>query len=185
MAKCQPSSIDMPAHRRNANYAQNVFVRRFAWMLLRPLFRYSPRLLYGWRNMLLRMLGAKIGKSVRIYPTADVFFPWNLEVGDDSAIAWDVRLYCLGKITIDSHCLISQGAHLCAGSHDYRQSNLPLLTPPIVIQDGVWCAADCFIGPDVQVGAGAVVGARAAVFKNVEAGTIVGGNPAKVLARRE
>jgi len=48
----------------------------------------------------------------------------------------------------------------------------------------VWVAADSFIGPGVTIGTGAIIGARSAVFKNVEAWTVVGGNPAKVIKRR-
>ena len=36
----------------------------------------------------------------------------------------------------------------------------------------------------VTVGEGAVVGARAAVFKNIEPWTVVGGNPAKYIKKR-
>jgi putative colanic acid biosynthesis acetyltransferase WcaF len=49
----------------------------------------------------------------------------------------------------------------------------------------VWVAADAFIGPGVIIGQGAVVGARSAVFKNVERWTVVGGNPAKFIKKRE
>lgn len=45
-------------------------------------------------------------------------------------------------------------------------------------------SADAFIGMGVTVGEGAVVGARAAVFKDVEPWTVVGGNPAKFIKKR-
>jgi putative colanic acid biosynthesis acetyltransferase WcaF len=49
----------------------------------------------------------------------------------------------------------------------------------------VWVASDAFIGMGVTLGQGAVVGARAAVFKNVEPWTVVGGNPARLIKKRE
>ena len=55
---------------------------------------------------------------------------------------------------------------------------------PIIIGDRAWVAAEAFIGPGVTVGEGAVVGARAAVFKDVEPWTVVGGNPARVIKTR-
>ena len=61
---------------------------------------------------------------------------------------------------------------------------LPLLHSPIVMQDHSWVAAEAFIGPGVTIGEGAVVGARAAVFRDVEAWSVVGGNPAKFLKKR-
>ncbi len=61
----------------------------------------------------------------------------------------------------------------------------PLLRPPVTVGADCWVAADAFVGPGVTVGDRAVVGARAAVFKDVPAGTVVGGNPARVLKPRD
>lgn len=96
-----------------------------------------------------------------------------------------VDCYNQGKISIGSHTVVSQKTYLCASSHDFAISNLPLTLNPINIGNQVWIAADSFIGPDVTVGDGAVIGARAAVFKNVEPWTVIGGNPAKFIKKRE
>ena len=53
-----------------------------------------------------------------------------------------------------------------------------------MIEDQAWVAADAFVGMGVRIGQGAVVGARTAVFKNVEPWTVVGGNPAKFIKKR-
>jgi len=53
------------------------------------------------------------------------------------------------------------------------------------MEDKSWVAADAFVGMGVTIGEGAVVGARACVFKDVEAWSVVGGNPAKFIKRRE
>jgi len=62
---------------------------------------------------------------------------------------------------------------------------MPVVTAPIMIQDHAWVAADAFIGPGVTIGEGAVVGARSSVYRNVEPWTVVGGNPARVIKKRE
>lgn len=131
--------------------------------------------------MILRIFGAKIGKGVKIYPSADIMFPWNLEIGDRTVISWGVILYDLGKISIGSDTVISQYAHICAGNHDYQSPDFKLLKTPVNIGNKVWIAADAFIAPGVNVGNNSVVYARSVVVKDVEADTIVGGNPAKVL----
>jgi len=174
-------SINTAAHRENRNYSAGVLAARVLWGLLKPLFRFSPRFFYGWRNAILRLLGAKIGRNVRIYPTAHVFYPWRLVVGDDVIIGWDVELYSLGTITIGNSVIISQRARLCAGSHDYVQAHLPLLRPPITVESGVWICADAFVGPGTTVGSGAVVAARAVAVKDVPPDSLVGGNPARVI----
>jgi putative colanic acid biosynthesis acetyltransferase WcaF len=172
-------SIDTAAHRKNQNYPKGVLFARVLWGLLQPLFRWSPRVCYGWRNFLLRLMGAKIGRNVRIYPSAHIFYPWRLIVGNDVIIGWDAEIYSLGTITIGDAVIISQRAHLCAGSHDYMQAHLPLLRPPITIESGCWICADSFIGPGHTVGAGSVVAGRAVVVKDVPPNTLVGGNPAR------
>ena len=106
-------------------------------------------------------------------------------MGDWSAIGEDAFIYNLGKVTLGEKVTISHRAQLCAGTHDYTQPDLPLLKPPIVIENQAWICADAFIGPNVTIGEGAIVGARAVVMKNVEPWMIVAGNPAKLIKKRE
>ncbi len=87
--------------------------------------------------------------------------------------------YNLGTITIGQRTTISQRAHLCAGTHDYRDPAMRLLKPPSHIADDAWICAEAFVRPGVTIGEGAVVGARAVAVKDVPAWTVVVGNPAK------
>lgn len=161
-------------------------VKRALWMFVRAtLFRLSFHNWYAWRRLLLRGFGARIGRGVRIRPSAVIEVPWNLSIGDHTAVGDHAILYSLGVITIGRDVVISQYAHLCAGTHDYTVPEFPLLRLPIEVGDHAWIAADAFVGPGVTVGAGAVVGARATVVKNVAAGQIVVGNPARAVRRRE
>lgn len=179
------AAFDPEAHRQNANYPKSVLLKRLFWGPANVLFHLSPRPLYGFRNQLLRLFGAKIGKRVRLYPSCDVFYPWNFEARDDVTLAWKVKIYSLGKILLEEGVMISQHAHLCAGSHDYSRPNRPLLTPPIVIGRGAWIGTEAFIAPNTTIGAGAIIGARAVVVKTVEPWTIVAGNPARVIGRKK
>ena len=132
--------------------------KRAMWMIVRAsLFRFSFHNWYGWRRMLLQMFGAKLGRGVRIRPTASVEIPWNLIIGDDAIIGDYAILYSLGQITIGARTTVSQFAHLCAGTHDHTSRRFPLLRPPIVIGQDAWIAADAFISPGVTVGDRAVV----------------------------
>ena len=176
--------ICLKAHRQNRNYATNILFRRVLWLAVKLFFRFSPRPFYAFRNRLLRLFGATIGYQVRIYPSADIFYPWNFVAGDWTTIGDRVRIYSLGKIILGKNVLISQGAHLCAGSHDYTQPNLPLETPPITVEEQVWICAEAFVGPGVTIGKGAILAACAVVVKNVSAEEIVGGNPAKLIKYR-
>jgi putative colanic acid biosynthesis acetyltransferase WcaF len=177
---------DIAAHRSTpfGLYSKADFARRILWAALVPLFCLSPRHLYGWRNFLLRAFGAKVGRGVRVYPSVRIFAPWKLTIGDEVTIAWDVRIYNLAAISIGDRCLVSQGAHLCAGNHDYRQPHLPFTNKPIVVESDCWVCADAFVGSGVTVGRLAVVGARAVVTKNVPERAVMAGNPARQVSER-
>lgn len=165
-------------------YSKKELILRVIWGIVYPIFfRTSPRLCYGWRNQILRLMGAKIGRNVRIFPSAIITFPWLLEIGDHVVISWGVKIYNLGMTTIGDKTIISQHAHLCGGTHDFEHKGFVLQRTGLTIGKRVWIAADAFIGPRVIVGDDSVVAARAVVVKDVEANTLVGGNPAKLIRR--
>lgn len=159
---------------------------RFIWGIVWGLFaRPLPRSLgLGWKRALLRLFGAKIHPTAVIYSSAKVYFPQNLIMDAYSCLASDVDCYNVDIIHIGANTTISQGAFLCTASHDISNPLNPLITAPIIIEDQAWVAADAFVSMGVTIGQGAVVGARAAVFKDVEPWNIVGGNPAKVIKKR-
>jgi len=176
---------DVAENRRAQKYRLGETFRRVLWGVGQWAFRISPRPCFGWRRFVLRCFGARIGREVHLYSSARIYFPWNLELGDWSAVGEEVLIYNLGKVTVGRQTAISHRAHLCAGTHDYSRKELPLLKPPIVIGDEAWICADAFIGPGVTIGRGAVVGARAVVMKDVGALWVVAGNPAvKIKERR-
>jgi putative colanic acid biosynthesis acetyltransferase WcaF len=160
-------------------------IKRALWSLVRLLlFRPSPPSFFFWRNWILRLFGARLGRRTQIYNSAKIFWPGNLSLGDHSAIGPHAELYCLGKITIADNVVVSQHAYLCAGTHDISSERFELLMPPIIIESGAWIAAKAFIGPGVRIGKNAIVGAAAVAVKDVAESSIVAGNPARVIGVR-
>jgi putative colanic acid biosynthesis acetyltransferase WcaF len=147
-------------------------------------FRYSPKPLFKWRSFVLRLFGAKVGNGVHIYPKVKIWAPWNLILGDECGIANGVILYSQGKITVGARAVISQGAHLCAGTHDYTLQGFPLITMPITIGNNVWVAAEAFVHPGVTIHEGCVIGARSVVGKDMPAWMVCVGFPCKPLKER-
>lgn len=162
-------------------WSRRELVGRLLWGLVWPAFRFSPRPLWGWRRFMLRVFGAKVGIQVHLHPSARVYIPWNLKIGDWSSVGFDVLLYNLGPLNIGSRSTISQRAHLCGGTHDYRDPTMPLVKSTITIGDDSWVCADAFVGPGVVVGNRSIVAARSVVIKDVPDETMVGGNPARKL----
>ncbi len=105
-------------------------------------------------------------------------------MGANSCLGDGVIVYCLGKISIGDRVSISQYAHLCAGTNDYSKDEMPLVRPPITISDDVWLAADSFVGPNVTVGEGAILGARGVAIRDLDAQTVYAGNPAIIIKKR-
>ena len=176
--------LDIASNRQAAKYSKSEMLRRLLWSFGSWLFRLSPRPCFGWRRFVLRCFGAKIGAHVNTYGSTRVYFPWNLSVGDWTAVGENTLIYNLGPVTLGQKVTISHGAHLCAGTHDYQDPRMPLLKPPVRVEDQVWICADAFVGPGVVVGEGAVVGARAVAVNDVAPWTVVAGNPARFIRKR-
>lgn len=149
------------------------------------LFQYSPTPFHFWRRWLLILFGAKVGKKTHIYPKVKIWAPWNLELGDECGIGNGCILYSQGKISIGYRAVISQGGHLCTGTHDYTQAGFPLITKPIQIGSYVWIAAETFIHPGVTIGEGCVIGARSVVTKDMPAWMVCAGHPCKPIKMRK
>jgi putative colanic acid biosynthesis acetyltransferase WcaF len=161
-------------------------IGRFIWnicyiLLFRP---FSSKIFNPWRLFVLKCFGAKLKGNVLIFSNVKIWAPWNLEM-EDACLSKNVICYNMNKVILKTFAVVSQNTHLCTSSHDITSKYHQLISSPIIIEEQAWVAADAFIGMGVTVGEGAVVGARAAVFKNVKPWTVVGGNPAKFIKRRE
>ena len=177
-------SINVNTH-TGASFSLRNRLGRLIWGIFSALlFRYSPKPLHGWRSFLLRCFGAKIGHGVHVYPKVAIWAPWNLELADGCGIANGVTLYCQDKITIGRQAVVSQGAHLVTGTHDYSKAGFPLVTKPIHIGEQAWVATEVFIHPGVTIGDGCVIGARAVVGKDMPEWMVCAGHPCKPLKPR-
>jgi putative colanic acid biosynthesis acetyltransferase WcaF len=154
------------------------------WIVQAVLFHTSPQALYGWRRLLLRIFGARIGKGVLIRPSASVTYPWKLSIGNWSWVGDHATLYTLGEIAIGDNAVVSQHSYLCAASHDYTRPTFDLYAKAIRVESEAWLAANVFVGPGVTIGRGAVVGACSVVLKDVPSLMVCAGNPLKVLRAR-
>lgn len=174
------------AHYENALSRKHQMIR-LLWGIVWPLGTwFLPRSMgMPWRRTLLRMFGAHIASTANIRSTTKVYYPANLWMDEYSCLDEQVNCYNVAPVRIGAQSTVSQGAFLCTASHDISHPQNPLITKPIIIKDQAWVAAEAFVGMGVTIGQGAVVGARACVLKDVEPWIVVGGNPARVLKKRE
>lgn len=151
------------------------------WLLL---YRPSPTPFHGWRRFLLRLFGARVGAAAHPYPAAWIWAPWNLEMGARSCLANGVDCYSVARVSLGAGAIVSHRAYLCSASYDFNDAGFSLMSGAIRIGDGAWIAAEAFVGPGVSVGDYGVAGARAVVVRDVAAGDVVGGNPARIIGKR-
>ncbi|WP_216909526.1 putative colanic acid biosynthesis acetyltransferase [Synechococcus sp. CCY 0621] len=152
------------------------------WLLL---FRPTPAPLHAWRSRLLRAFGARLGRQCHVYPTVRIWAPWNLELDDEACLGPGVTCYSMDTISLGPRVVVSQGVHLCTGSHDYESPNFQLFTRPISIGADAWICTEAFLAPGVSIGEGAVIGARSVVTRSQPAWMVCAGNPCKPIKPRK
>ena len=91
-------------------------------------------------------------------------------------------------LTIGDNCLIAGGVKLCGVQHGHGGSQ-PMRDQrarelPIVIGDDVWLGMGVIVMPGVTIGCHSVVGAGSVVTRNLPAGVVAQGVPARVMRRR-
>jgi putative colanic acid biosynthesis acetyltransferase WcaF len=151
------------------------------WLLLAS---WTPPSFRLWRIFLLRCFGADVASTASIRGSSKVWAPYFLVMGEHSCLGPNVICYDMARILIDDGAIVSQRAFLCAGSHAIDDPNFQLIAKPIRIGRNAWVAAEAFVGPGVSVGDGAVLGARAVAFENLDPWCVYVGNPAMKTRKR-
>lgn len=167
-------------------YNRRKQLKRILWRVTWSIstFLMPSSLGLNWKRFILRCFGARISSTAVVYSSAKIFMPWNLEMHDFSCLASGVDCYNAAPVVLEAYVTVSQRAYLCTASHNISSSSHEQVASPIIIRKRSWVAAEAFIAPGVTIGEGAVVGARAAVFRDVEPWHVVGGNPAKFIKKR-
>lgn len=160
-------------------------VKRFAWnMVWGFLYRFSPRSLHGWRAMLLRTFGAKMGPNCHFYPRSKVWAPWNLICADQVTAGDGAEIYNPSPMTFGSHAILSQDSYVCGATHDYDDPAFPLIAFAMQVGAYSWVCARASVAPGVNIGEGAVLGLGSVATRDLDPWTVYAGVPAgKVKAR--
>jgi len=178
-------SLDLAGLRRGlASYTLSNKLVRVLWLVAYVvLFRFSPRPWHWWRSFLLRCFGARIDAECHIYGAARIWAPWNLICHSAACVADTAEIYNPVNVTLGEGAVISQGAFLCAASHDYADPAFPIVKAPITVGKRAWVAARAIVLMGVNVGEGSVIGAGSVVTRDVPPRTVCAGNPARVVKK--
>ena len=117
----------------------------------------------------------------------------NISIGNHVYIGSNYVLQSAhGEIEIGNHVMFGPGVHIHGGNHVFDKIGVYMDTVTkaiesdgkVVIEDDVWVGSNAIILKGVRIGFGSVIGAGAIVTKNIPEGSIVAGNPAKVIGMR-
>jgi len=140
-----------------------------------------------FRATLCRFMIKKCGKNIIVERGA--WFGYDLEIGDYSGLGLNARLDGPG-IVIGNNVMMAPDVVIVTANHKHDDITVPMQsqgidTAPVIIEDDVWIGTRAMILPGVRIGRSSVIGAGAVVAKDVPPFSIVVGNPARVVRKRD
>lgn len=143
------------------------------------------------RRFCYRLSGMKIGHGSTLHMMGRVYDPRHIKIGDDTIIGERFTLdgrrqlpNSQGGLVIGNHVDIASEVMIWTSQHNISSPSFAAIEEPVLIEDYVFIGPRAIILPGVTIGKGAVVAAGAVVTKNVAAGKIVAGVPAKEIGER-
>ncbi|MFJ1800744.1 DapH/DapD/GlmU-related protein [Streptomyces sp. NPDC088180] len=137
----------------------------------------------GRAELLSVVFGGPLPESVMIYPPFFTEHGLNTTFGENVFVNQGCTFMDRGGIRIGNGVMIAPKVSLITGGHPLplAERREYLSYAPIVIEDDVWIGAAAVVTQGVTIGAGAVIAAGAVVTRDVPAGTVVAGVPARVI----
>jgi len=185
-----------PSHDRNSQlrrYLPNYAIRkmRYIYQKMRGVKISPEAILFSSVNINRFPANVSIGKNSILKSYCEIV-PCNrdarISIGERTTIGSYSFIYASNHISIGEDCMIAPFVYIVDSNHGTDKNTAMNLqqniSKPIKILNDVWIAAHVTILPGVIIHEGAVVAAGSVVTKNVEAYSIVGGIPAKVIGGR-
>ncbi|GAA1863370.1 sugar O-acetyltransferase [Paeniglutamicibacter psychrophenolicus] len=134
------------------------------------------------RELLAQLTGKPVDESVTLFPPFNADFGRNITLGKRIFINAGCKFQDQGGVTIGDDTLIGHNVVIATLNHDLAPSRRADMHPaPVVIGRNVWIGSNATILPGVSIGDDAVVAAASVVTRDVPAGAVVVGSPARVV----
>ncbi|MGQ0627762.1 MAG: acyltransferase [Phycisphaerales bacterium] len=191
-----------------------MFLKMFSQRMLNRIIDLPSAVRSRSRITAYRALGAQIGVGCRMSRVMIPYNPWDVQLGDRVSLDNHIVLLCVGpqtgkrKIVIgdmvycnrftmfDASELVEIGNDVMIGPHCYITDHdhgiepgqsvhtQPLRSAPTRIGTGCWIGAQVTVLKGVTIGDGAIVAAGSVVTRDIPAGCVAAGVPAKVMRER-
>lgn len=140
----------------------------------------------GRQKEILRGLFGQVGERFHVNPPLRVDYGCNIHIGEDFFANFNLTILDEGPVNIGDHCFIGPNVSIYTACHPLEaeaRNTGAEWAEGVTIGNNVWIGGSATILPGVTIGDNAVIGAGSVVTRDVEANTVVGGNPARVLKR--
>lgn len=159
----------------------------YLWNFIIFLLDVLPPLI---RILIFKFMFKHFGKSSFIDYKSYWRYPSKIIIGDNVSINRGCEFYPSffikdTYIKLGNNVVIGPNAVFHSATHDYKRLNLPNSSRSIIVKDNVWIGGNSIILPGVTIGEGTIIGAGSIVSKDIPPWSVVVGNPAKTIRRRE
>ena len=159
----------------------------------RPLFKKAPRKFFVGKDVTISGFeNISIGQNVSFQERSYVLaHEGTISIGNNFGLGSNSQLCAVrGDIIIGDYCLIASNCVFRPDNHNFDRTDIPIMaqgykTGKIIIKDDVWVASNCVILKDVVIEKGTIISAGSVVTKSVEAWSVMGGVPAKLITKRK
>lgn len=132
--------------------------------------------------LLKKLFTGGLGENCYIAPPIYINLAENIHIGNNVSINAYFKCMSAGNIYIDDDAQIAMNVSIITNNHDFYDR--PVLTiKDVHIKKNAWIGAGSIILPGITIGENAIVGAGSVVTHDVEANTMVAGNPAKLIKK--
>ncbi len=138
----------------------------------------------GERDRLLGELLGEVGEGVVVKPPFRCDYGRHISIGAGTFVNYGCVMLDVVPIRIGAACQIATNVQLLAATHPLdpgKRRDGWESGEPITIGDNVWLGGGVIVCPGVSIGDDTVVGAGAVVTRDLPAGVVAVGNPARVV----
>jgi maltose O-acetyltransferase len=147
-------------------------------------YNATPHAAQPERDRLLRELLGEVGEGVVVKPPFRCDYGRYIAIGAGTFVNYGCVMLDVRPIRIGAACQIATSVQLLTATHpvdpEPRREGWEY-GKPITIGDNVWLGGGAIVCPGVTIGDDTVVGAGSVVTRDLPAGVVAVGNPAKVL----